>query len=92
MMCYSKMPSVTPPIVDSTSNCSSSVRDTGSCFDLYERTPSGISAPKQNLLERRPPIASIRGKVSKSFNVTPKIWRDCNLVVLCSYNMHECMN
>ena len=60
---------VTPPIYDSKSNCSISLRGIGSCFDLNERTPSGISAPIQNLLERLPAMASDKGYFRKSFSV-----------------------
>jgi hypothetical protein len=42
----------------------------GSYFDLNARTPSGISAPIQNLLERLPAIASIKGNFNSSFNVS----------------------
>jgi hypothetical protein len=60
---------VTPPIYDNTINCSISLRDIGLCFDLNERTPSGISAPIQNLLARLPAIASASGNFKKSFSV-----------------------
>jgi hypothetical protein len=60
---------VTPPIYESKSNCSISLRGRGSCFDLNERTPSGISAPKQNLLARLPAMASDKGNFKKSFSV-----------------------
>jgi hypothetical protein len=60
---------VTPPIYESKSNCSISLRGRGSCFDLNESTPSGISAPTQNLLARLPAIASDRGNFRNSFSV-----------------------
>ena len=46
----------------------------GLCFDLKANTPSEISAPMQNLLERLPAIASINGNFNKSFSVPFRAW------------------